>query len=163
MCLRLLIMELNYLITMRTTWERTIETEGKRVGFISGCLDLPLAELLPLLTTARAYCDILIVAVNTNPQCSTPGLSEPARSFDKRMENARFASEGSVFLQYDNEAELAEMLVEIHPDVRFVSSELISQPTKRFTGDRLPIKLVHLNYSCWQLAGKAINDLAYAA
>jgi len=66
-----------------SNWQR----EGLRVGFTNGCFDIMHAGHISLLTDARARCDKLIVALNTDD--SVRALKGPTRPVNAEMDRAQ--------------------------------------------------------------------------
>lgn len=96
-----------------TNWKR----EGLTVGFTNGCFDIMHAGHISLLSDARASCDKLIVALNTD--ASVRGLKGPTRPVNAEMDRAQvLAALGCVdaVVLFDEETPL-ELLKLLTPDV----------------------------------------------
>lgn len=96
-----------------TNWKR----DGLTVGFTNGCFDIMHAGHIQLLTDARARCDKLIVALNTD--ASVRGLKGPTRPVNAEMDRAQvLAALGVVdaVVLFDEETPL-ELLKLLEPDV----------------------------------------------
>jgi D-beta-D-heptose 7-phosphate kinase/D-beta-D-heptose 1-phosphate adenosyltransferase len=92
-------------------------TQGLRVGFANGCFDLIHPGHVRLLTEARARCDRLIVALNTD--ASVKRLKGPTRPLQNEMARATvMASLAPVDLVvlFDEETPL-ELIQALRPDV----------------------------------------------
>lgn len=96
-----------------TNWQR----EGLTVGFTNGCFDIMHAGHISLLNDARAECDKLIVALNTD--ASVRGLKGPTRPVNAEMDRAQvlaaLACVDAVVL-FDEETPRA-LLEQLKPDV----------------------------------------------
>lgn len=143
--------------------------EGNKptIGFISGCLDLPLSELRPLLKAAKDECDMLFVAINTDPRnfLCQGGLG-PQLTVKERIVNVMEVLDNPNILTYETEEDLMELLQRHKPAIRFLSNDYdpkIHRGLKRFTGDQLPSRLHFLPFSCWHTASKVLKQEALAA
>ncbi len=98
---------------MVTNWQR----EGLTVGFTNGCFDIMHAGHIQLLSDAKARCDKLIVALNTD--ASVRGLKGPTRPVNAEMDRAQvLAALGVVdaVVLFDEETPLA-LLQLLQPDI----------------------------------------------
>jgi D-beta-D-heptose 7-phosphate kinase / D-beta-D-heptose 1-phosphate adenosyltransferase len=96
-----------------TNWKR----EGLTVGFTNGCFDIMHAGHIQLLSDAKARCDKLIVALNTD--ASVRGLKGPTRPVNAEMDRAQvLAALGCVdaVVLFDEETPL-ELLTFLSPDI----------------------------------------------
>lgn len=96
-----------------TNWQR----DGLSVGFTNGCFDILHSGHVQLLSDARAHCDKLIVALNTD--ASVRGLKGPTRPVNAEMDRAQvLAALGGVdaVVLFDEETPLA-LLTLLKPDV----------------------------------------------
>lgn len=98
---------------LAASWRR----EGMRVGFTNGCFDIMHAGHVSLLSDARAECDRLIVALNTDD--SVQRLKGPTRPINAEMDRAQviaaIAAVDAVVL-FDEDTPLA-LIEELRPDV----------------------------------------------
>lgn len=94
-------------------WRR----DGLVIGFTNGCFDIMHAGHLSLLAAAKAECDKLIVALNTD--ASVRGLKGPTRPVNAEMDRAQvmaaLAMVDAVVL-FDEETPLA-LLEQLRPDI----------------------------------------------
>ncbi|HVY16122.1 MAG TPA: D-glycero-beta-D-manno-heptose-7-phosphate kinase [Rhodopila sp.] len=100
-------------------WQR----RGLKVGFANGCFDLIHPGHVRLLSEARAACDRLIVALNTD--ASVKRLKGPSRPLQNEMARATvMASMAPVDLVtlFDEDTPL-EMIAELRPDVLVKGSD----------------------------------------
>lgn len=98
---------------MVTNWQR----DGLMVGFTNGCFDIMHAGHIQLLADAKARCDKLIVALNTD--ASVRGLKGPTRPVNAEMDRAQvLAALGCVdaVVLFDEETPL-ELLKLLQPDL----------------------------------------------
>lgn len=96
-----------------TNWKR----DGLVVGFTNGCFDIMHAGHIQLLSDAKARCDKLVVALNTD--ASVRGLKGPTRPVNAEMDRAQvLAALGCVdaVVLFDDETPLA-LLKLLMPDV----------------------------------------------
>ncbi len=96
-----------------TNWKR----EGLTVGFTNGCFDIMHAGHIQLLSDARARCDKLVVALNTD--ASVRGLKGPTRPVNAEMDRAQvLAALGCIdaVVLFDEETPL-NLLELLTPDV----------------------------------------------
>lgn len=98
---------------MVTNWQR----EGKVVGFTNGCFDIVHSGHIQLLADAKAKCDKLIVALNTD--ASVRALKGPTRPVNAEMDRAQvIAAVGSVdAVVLFNEETPIELLTLLKPNV----------------------------------------------
>ena len=98
---------------MVINWQR----DGLTVGFTNGCFDIMHAGHISLLTDAKAQCDKLIVALNTD--ASVRGLKGPNRPVNAEMDRAQvLAALGCVdAVVLFNEDTPLELLKTLQPDV----------------------------------------------
>ena len=96
-----------------TNWKR----DGLTVGFTNGCFDIMHAGHIQLLSDARARCDKLVVALNTD--ASVRGLKGPTRPVNAEMDRAQvLAALGCVdAVVLFNEETPLELLALLEPDV----------------------------------------------
>jgi D-beta-D-heptose 7-phosphate kinase/D-beta-D-heptose 1-phosphate adenosyltransferase len=98
---------------MVTNWQR----EGLTVGFTNGCFDIMHAGHISLLSDAKARCDKLVVALNTD--ASVRALKGPTRPVNAEMDRAQvLAALGCVdaVVLFDEETPI-ELLKLLRPDL----------------------------------------------
>lgn len=96
-----------------TNWRR----DGLTIGFTNGCFDIMHAGHISLLTDAKAKCDKLIVALNTD--ASVRGLKGPSRPVNAEMDRAQVVAALAVVdavVLFDEETPIA-LLEQLKPDV----------------------------------------------
>jgi D-beta-D-heptose 7-phosphate kinase/D-beta-D-heptose 1-phosphate adenosyltransferase len=107
------ILPLDTACDMVANWRR----DGLTIGFTNGCFDIMHAGHISLLTDAKARCDKLIVALNTDD--SVRALKGPTRPVNSEMDRAQviaaLAAVDAVVLF--NEDTPLELLKQLKPDV----------------------------------------------
>ena len=91
-----------------------------------------------MLKEARAQCDHLIVAVQSDPSLDRPEKNRPIQSYEERTTMVKAIRWVDEVRFYDTESDLYELLKEIAPDVRIVGADWQG---KQFTGCELPVKV----------------------
>jgi glycerol-3-phosphate cytidylyltransferase len=130
-----------------------------KVGFTCGAFDLLHAGHALMFCEARAQCDYLIVAVQTDPSLDRPSKNSPIQSYEERttMVNAiRWVDE---VCHYDTESQLYELLQEINPDVRIVGADWQG---KEYTGYDLDIE-VYFNSRDHEWSTSSLRDRVYVS
>lgn len=118
----------------------------KKIGFTASSFDLFHAGHYLMLKDAKAQCDILIVALQSDPtldesyRIKTGGKNKnkPVQSFEERkiqIEGCRYVDH---IIPYNTEADLLSLLKEFSPDVRILGSDWKGKP---YTGNKLDIKI----------------------
>ncbi len=107
------IMPLALASDQRANWQR----EGMRVGFTNGCFDIMHAGHVTLLNDAKAQCDKLIVAINTDASVKRlKGETRPVNAeHDRALLLSAIAAVDAVVL-FDDDTPLAT-LTALKPDV----------------------------------------------
>ena len=98
---------------MLVNWRR----DGLTVGFTNGCFDIMHAGHISLLTDAKARCDKLIVAINTDD--SVRALKGPTRPINAEMDRAQVLAALAVVdaVVLFNEDTPLELLIALKPDL----------------------------------------------
>ena len=109
-----------------------------KIGFTCGAFDLLHTGHALMLKEARAQCDHLIVAVQSDPSLDRPEKNSPIQSYEERTIMVKAIRWVDEVRFYDTESDLYALLEEIKPDVRIVG---IDWQGKQFTGCELPIKI----------------------
>ena len=109
-----------------------------RVGFTCGAFDLLHAGHALMLCEAKAQCDHLIVAVQSDPSIDRPEKNKPIQSYDERITMVNAIRWVDEVRTYDSEDELYKLLQEISPDVRIVGADWKG---KKYTGHDLDIEI----------------------
>ncbi len=111
-------------------------------GIVASCFDLLHAGHCLMLKDARAQCDYLIAALQTDPTIDRPNKNKPIQSLAERriqLESIKYIDEIQI---YETEHDLVQLLHEVRPDVRILGSDYEG---KKFTGDHLDIKIYFHN------------------
>ena len=98
---------------MMTNWHR----DGLTVGFTNGCFDIMHAGHISLLTAAKAQCDRLIVALNTDD--SVRALKGPSRPVNAEMDRAQVIAALAVVdavVLFNDDTPL-DLIKQLKPDV----------------------------------------------
>lgn len=120
--------------------------KNKRIGFTASTFDLFHAGHYLMLKDSKAQCDILIVALQTDPtidkayRLETGGKNKnkPVQSFEERLIQIQGCRYVDHVIPYSTEAELLDILNELNPDVRILGSDWKG---KSFTGNNLNIEI----------------------
>ena len=90
----------------------------------------------------KKYCNYLIVLLHEDPTNERPEKLKPILSVEERLLILYSLKQVNLVMTYKTEAELYDILDEMHPDVRFLGDDYIGKP---FTGDDLDISIHYLN------------------
>jgi len=111
--------------------------DKKEVGFTCGVFDLLHAGHLLMLKECSKQCDYLVVGLQENARS---GKEQPIETYEERhirLESCKFVDK---IIPYNTEGDLYNLLVELHPDIRFLGADHKGLP---FTGDDLDIKIIY--------------------
>ncbi len=93
-------------------------SKNKRVGLTNGCFDLLHDGHLYLLKEAKKYCDILIVAVNSDESVKRlKGNSRPIDNRGIRYKKLLSTHLVNMIVGFDSEQDLLAIMKESNPDV----------------------------------------------
>jgi glycerol-3-phosphate cytidylyltransferase len=123
---------------------RTMQSYRPRVGIVASCFDLLHAGHYLLLKEAKDNCDILVVALQTDPTIDRPEKNKPVQSYEERLIQISGVKYVDLIVKYETEDELMGVLLRINPDIRFLGSDYIG---KGFTGDNLEIPIKYIDRS----------------
>ena len=87
-----------------------------------------------MLADAKAQCDVLIIALQTDPTLDRPEKNKPIQTFKERkimISSIKYVDE---VLEYSTEAQLLELLTALQADVRILGSDWRG---KEYTGYQL--------------------------
>ena len=110
-----------------------------RIGFTCGSFDLLHAGHAIMLKECKAYCDYLIVGLQTDPSVDREYKNKPVQALEERkimLESIKWVDK---IYTYNTEKDLYSLLQTLSPDIRIVGSDWKG---KEFTGHDLPIKVV---------------------
>ena len=129
-------------------------------GIVASCFDLLHAGHCLMLKDAKAQCDHLIAALQSDPTIDRPEKNKPIQSLEERriqLEAVKYVDE---IREYSTEAELRDMLCEIWPSVRILGSDYITKDD--FTGCQYDIPIYYHernhNYSSTNLRKKILEN-----
>ena len=99
------------------TLVRRWKSRGFRVGFTNGCFDIVHAGHVSLLSAARAQCDRLLVALNTDPGVRRlKGPNRPVNSLADRAAVVAAVESVDAVISFDEETPI-ELIRRLKPDV----------------------------------------------
>ena len=128
-------------------------------GFTCGAFDLLHPGHLFLFEKAKEECDWLIIGLHTDPSIGRPSKNKPCESVFERWYRLNAVKHVDEIIPYDTEADLYNLLVLQHPDLRFLGGEYAG---KEYTGYTLDIEVSfiarHHDYSSSALRNKIISS-----
>ena len=113
--------------------------KNKIIGITFGSFDLCHYGHALMIEEWKAYCDYLIVGVQSDPSIDRPEKNKPIQSHKERIGIVSSLKFVDKVIEYDTEADLIEVLKNIQPDVRILGADHEGTP---FTGHELPIKCI---------------------
>lgn len=124
---------------------RNLQTSSPlKVGFVASCFDLLHAGHYLMLQEAKSNCDILVVALQTDPSIDRPHKNKPVQTYDERIIQLSGVKYVDLIIKYETENDLLNILTTIFPDVRFLGTDYVG---KSYTGDHLSIPIVYIDRS----------------
>lgn len=130
----------------------------RKIGFTCSCFDILHTGHVIMLKDAADQCDVLVIALQTDPTIDRPEKNKPVQSYEERLIMVRSIKYVNYVIQYATEADLIEILKYLNPDVRIIGSDWKG---KQYTGNDLPIKMYwhHRNHD-YSTSGlrKRINE-----
>lgn len=112
--------------------------QGKRIGITASCFDLLHTGHLIMLQDAKAQCDVLVVALQTDPTIDRPEKNKPVQTFEERRTMINAIKYIDEVIVYATEEDLLHVLESLAPDVRIIGSDWKG---KAYTGHELPIEI----------------------
>lgn len=110
-------------------------TENIRLGFVASSFDLLHAGHVLMLEDARSRCDLLIVALQTDPTLDRPDTkNKPVQDYDERRTMVAGCRYVDFIIEYATEADLHKILSRLVPDIRILGSDWEGKP---YTGHEL--------------------------
>lgn len=103
----------------------------KTVGITFSAFDLFHAGHVAMLQEAKEHCDYLIVGLQTDPSLERPEKNKPIQSVFERYVQLKGCKYIDEIIPYSYEAEVRDILLTYHIDVRFIGEEYKDKP---FTG-----------------------------
>ena len=133
-------------MTLKLSDIPNLKKTGKTIGFTASCFDLLHAGHYLMLEDAKKQCDILIVALQSDPtldleyRMNTGGKQKniPIQSLKEREIQLSGCKYVDHIIHYDTEESLYALLKNIHPDVRVLGSDW---KDKSYTGHDLDITI----------------------
>jgi glycerol-3-phosphate cytidylyltransferase len=113
-----------------------------KIGVIAGNFDVIHPGYIHMFNECKKYCNYLIVLLHEDPTNERPEKLKPILSVEERLLILYSLKQVNLVMTYKTEAELYDILDEMHPDVRFLGDDYIG---KSFTGDDLDISIHYLN------------------
>ena len=125
---------------------QNLKKSGKTIGFTASCFDLLHAGHYLMLEDAKKQCDVLIVALQSDPtldleyRMKTEGKQKntPIQTLEEREIQLSGCKYVDHIIHYNNEENLYSLLREINPDVRILGSDW---KDKQYTGYDLDINI----------------------
>jgi glycerol-3-phosphate cytidylyltransferase len=109
--------------------------EGKKsIGIIAGNFDIIHPGYVRLFHDAKAVCDHLIIALQTDSSIERPEKLKPVLSIEERKEILLALIYIDEILTYTTEEELFNLIRECAPDIRIIGTDYIDRD---FTGKEL--------------------------
>ena len=111
----------------------------ERVGIVASCFDLFHAGHVLMLMEARAECDRLVVALQSDPTIDRPEKNKPIQGLYERyvqVDSCKFVDN---VVAYDTEADLYNLLASFDWSVRFLGDDYHGRTD--FTGADLDIPI----------------------
>lgn len=111
----------------------------ERVGIVASCFDLFHAGHVLMLMEARAECDRLVVALQSDPTIDRPEKNKPIQGLYERyvqVDSCKFVDN---VVAYDTEADLYNLLASFDWSVRFLGDDYVGRTD--FTGSDLNIPI----------------------
>ena len=111
----------------------------ERVGIVASCFDLFNAGHVLMLMEARAECDRLVVALQSDPTIDRPEKNKPIQGLYERyvqVDSCKFVDN---VVAYDTEADLYNLLASFDWSVRFLGDDYVGRTD--FTGSDLNIPI----------------------
>lgn len=131
-----------------------------RVGIVASSFDLFHAGHVLMLTEAKEHCDLLVVALQSDPTIDRPEKNKPIQGLFERYVQVRNCQFVDDVIPYDTEADLYNLLSGYDWDVRFLGEDYIGR--NDFTGYGLGIPIHYCSrrhdYSSSGLRDRIIKD-----
>lgn len=93
------------------------------VGFVAGAFDLLHVGHIHLLRQCKSYCDLLVVALQVDPNVDRPEKNKPVESLAERFIKLTSIKYVNSVVVYETEDDLVLLLKTINPDVRFLGTD----------------------------------------
>jgi glycerol-3-phosphate cytidylyltransferase len=115
-------------------------------GFTCGTWDLVHAGHVEFLDCCRAYCDELIVGLQTDPSIDRPEKNKPVQTIYERYSQLSGLAAVNYIYPYDNEADLINLMATIEVDYRFLDShyEKKARWTGKILNEEMGVKIIFI-------------------
>ncbi len=111
-----------------------LKKNSTKIGLTASTFDLLHAGHIMMLSEAKAECDFLIVALETDPSKDRPKKNSPIQTIFERWIQLAGVSFVDMIIPYESEKDLEDLLLSIKPDVRILGVEY---ENKEFTGKNI--------------------------
>ncbi len=111
---------------------------GKTIVFTASAFDVFHCGHVLMLKDAKNQGDVVIAALQTNPNLDRPTKNIPIQQYEERLiqiEGCKYVDE---IIKYATEEDLVQILKQLKPHIRVLGTDWKG---KHFTGDDLPIKI----------------------
>lgn len=141
--------------------EPTYKAKSKKIiGFSCGQYDFTHFGHYLSFEEMKKQCDYLIIGLQVNSNLDRPEKHKPIQSLKERRGQLRACKWIDKIVIYERESDLVNLLKELKPNIRFLGEDWKG---KRFTGDKLRIKVIYNsrshNYSTTNLIKKIIERI----
>ena len=117
-----------------------IFNKNDRVGITASCFDLFHAGHVLMLQEAKSQCDVLVVALQTDPTIDRPEKNKPVQSIFERWVQVEACKYVDHIIPYATEQDLLNILNSYTWDVRIIGEDYYG---KEFTGSDLGIEIYY--------------------
>lgn len=147
--------------------DTTIFLRDCRVGFTCSAFDILHAGHYMMLEYCKDHCDVLVVGLQEDPtsdvdyRIKTGGTNKnaPIQSYEERLIQIKGCRYVDYIIRYNTEADLYELLKELHPTIRFLGEDWKG---KEFTGHDLDIP-IHFNPRRHDYSTTSLRERIYVA
>lgn len=134
---------------------------GIRIGFVASCFDLLHAGHVLMLEDAKSRCDLLVVALQTDPTLDRPdSKNKPVQDYEERKIMISAIRHIDEVIEYATEKDLATILAKLSPDIRVLGSDWEGKP---YTGHELTHIPVHFHQRTHSYSTTALRKRVYTA
>lgn len=113
-------------------------SKTNKIGFVAGCFDLLHPGHVLMLEDAKKKCDVLVVALQSDPSVDRESKNSPVQGMFGRYISLQGNKSVDYIVPYSTEDDLRNMLQILPIDIRILDEEY---KTKSFTGDDLNIEI----------------------
>ena len=108
----------------------------KEIGFTCSSFDLLHTGHVIMLEDSKKQCDILVVALQTDPTLDRNSKNKPVQTYEERFIMLQSIKYLDYVVKYATEEDLLNILKFLNPSVRILGTDW---KDKKYTGDELPI------------------------